>query len=112
MTLFNLVAQTRHLFEQRRIDPSLLAHLYQRYHPLTDIKHFIAHSQVLFPKLNCGIASLYLQYLLQEGKAIRGSYKGYAHTYLRLKENTIVDITADQFGGPPVYIGSPLFSWT
>jgi hypothetical protein len=100
----SILSHTRLLFEQKRIDPYVLAQLYQDYNPLTDIEKFIRQSQLLFPKLNCGLASLYLQYVLGEGKIKKGSYKGHPHTFLIFENDLIADITADQFGGPSIYL--------
>jgi len=98
-----LITQARHLFEQRRIDPQLLAELYRNYNPISDLQTFISQSQTLFPKLNCGLASLYLQHVLKEGTICQGTYRGQGHTYLLLEQNIIADITADQYGGPCIY---------
>jgi hypothetical protein len=41
---------------------------------------------------------------------VRGTYSGYSHTFLLLGGN-VVDITADQFDGPPVYVGPLTQPW-
>jgi len=64
----------------------------------------------LFPKLNCGIASLYIQYKLKHGTIVQGFYNNIPHTFFLLGDN-IIDITADQFGGPKIYTGKLKEPW-
>lgn len=101
----------RVLFELGRVDEQLLETLYNEYCKIDDLALFIKRSQRIFPFGNCGIASLYLKNLLGAGKIICGSYKGNSHTFLSIKSN-IIDITADQFGGPKVYIGRLTQPWS
>lgn len=106
-----VLSQVRYLFEQRRIDPALLVQLYMTYNPLAHIEDFIHQSQLLFPKLNCGIASLYLQYVCAEGTLTKGAYRQHPHTFLMFDKGIIADITADQFGGPRIYLGHLKSPW-
>ena len=46
-------------FEARRIDYSELKRLYQQYNPLDDIDSFITKAKEVFPRLNCGLATVY-----------------------------------------------------
>jgi hypothetical protein len=108
---FLLISQCRTLFEQRKIDLRLLAELYVAYNPIPAIESFITQSQALFPKLNCGLASLYLRHILKEGVVKQGTYAGHAHTYLLFEQNLIADITADQYGGPRIYYGPLKDPW-
>lgn len=98
-------------FESGNIPRYLLAKLYSQYNPTIKIDPFINEAANLFPKLNCGLASAYLQYSLGKGIIINGSYGDHNHTFLSLGE-TIVDITADQFGGPKIYIGPLRAPWS
>lgn len=102
----------RQEFEQSTVDPQLLAELYQTYHPIEDIDVFLQRAKSLFPALNCGIASVYMQHRLQAGTVLRGSYAGQPHTFLSLGEGAIADITADQYGGPAVYVGPLQPPWS
>lgn len=107
----NTVIRVRAHFTKKELDYPVLTTLYQKYNPQENIELFITRSKELFPFLNCGLASLYLQHIFGKGSIINGSYKGYKHTFLLLSKNLIVDITADQFGGPPYYIGSIIEPW-
>lgn len=40
-----------------------------------------------------------------ESKLVEGDFGSINHVWLELPDGTILDATADQFGGPPVYIG-------
>lgn len=106
------ILKIRSLFEERKIAPTLLKELYKVYNPLPHMEQFIEKSQLFFPNLNCGITSLYLKHILKEGKLINGGYAGQNHTFLFLNKGLIIDITADQFGGPPVYVGPMLYPWS
>lgn len=107
-----LLQMIREEFETHSISLTKLATLYAGYAKVGDTRLFISRSQACFPNLNCGIATLYLQDKLGFGKIIQGSYKGIAHTFLKLPDATIMDITADQFGGPKMYHGPLTFPWS
>lgn len=108
-TLSTLAHKARRDFENGRIDTGVLEGLYAAYNPLQDLGSFIEASQHIFPSLNCGLASLYLRYLLGTGQLMRVRYGSHNHTVLQVDDETIMDITADQYGGPTIYIG-PLAS--
>lgn len=101
--LLDLVSSVRTKFEEGKIDYKLLEELYLNYNKIDCIDEFLLKSRELFPKLNCGLATVYLQHLLG-GEIINGKYSDQNHTFLLL-ENQIIDITADQYGGPKVYVG-------
>ncbi len=82
-----------------------LIRLYSQYNPLEDVASFMGRAVELFPHLNCGIASIYLQARLNAGEVKQGSYHGQNHTFLQIGDDTVVDITADQYGGPKIYVG-------
>lgn len=99
------VKRIRFEFEHRNIQKSLLVLLYSKYQKVEDVEGFIDQAVDLFPRLNCGVASLYLWHTFGRGKVICGRYKSQRHTVWQIDKQCIVDITADQFGGPAVYIG-------
>jgi len=47
-----------------------------------------------------------------EGEIVQGKYQNENHTFLMLEDNQIVDITADQYGGPKVYVGDLKLPWS
>ena len=107
-----IAIKIREKFEDNKIDNALLISLYQEYNPqVEDIYSFIDKSKEMFPYLNCGLTSLYLQHILQKGKIIQGKYNGTGHTFLLLPEYIVVDITTDQFRGPKYYVGKLREPW-
>jgi len=104
--------ETRRNLEQRKIPVRLLTNLYKKYNPIKNISKFIEDSKEFFPELNCGIASVYLRHVLQQGEIVIGSYGKEPHTFLLINSETIVDITSDQYGGPKVYIGPIDYPWS
>jgi len=100
----------RREFEAGIVDEQLLMTLYSKYASIFDVQRFVRKARELFPALNCGLASMYLQYVLRQGEIVKGKYNGQGHTFLSLGKQ-IVDITADQFGGPTVYIGPLVSPW-
>ena len=105
-----IVERVRVEFEEKRVPKDLLSCLYTRYNPEIDGNRFVAEAEKLFPKLNCGLTSVYLQDMLG-GNVIQGKYRAHNHTFL-LVGNLVVDITADQYDGSGVYIGELKFPWT
>jgi hypothetical protein len=101
----------RKAFETNSISRKLLIKLYSHYNPDVEINSFLDDAAKLFPAMNCGLASVYLQHKLHQGEIVYGSYDGHNHAFLSLGE-TIIDITADQFGGPKVYVGPPEKPWS
>jgi hypothetical protein len=91
--------ETRRAFESGGFDVATARLAYSTYAPELDIDLFLARSRGLFPALNCGLCSTYLRAVLQRGSIGRGRYGGEPHTVLAIG-STIIDITADQFGGP------------
>ncbi len=107
----SLALQAREDFENKKINDKTLAKLYNSYNKLDNVSKFISSSKKLFPKLNCGLASVYLKHKLKSGRIIHGYYKNNKHTFLSLSNNFIIDITADQFGGPRIYLGPLQSPW-
>jgi hypothetical protein len=102
--------RTRKAFESRTVSDKFLAKLYGKYADVEDVFSFVQKAKDLFPLGNCGLATLYLKEKIG-GEIVRGKYGGHNHTFLRIGE-TIVDITADQFGGQKVYIGPLQAPWS
>lgn len=70
-----------------------------------------------FPSMACDLASAVLRHRVGYGEVSEGSYEGLVHTFLNLGETalgpeTIVDITADQYGGPRMYVGPLTEPWS
>lgn len=108
--LLNEVREAGRLFETGAIAYSLLKKLYLAYNANVEIDSFLKQAKTLFPHLNCGLAAVYLQHKLG-GVVVTGSYEGQKHTFLML-DNLVLDITADQFGGPALYVGSLVSPWS
>ncbi len=107
-----LALSVRKQFEKGAIRPAHLATLYASYNSeVSDTSLFVSHAQHLFPSLNCGLASVYLQHLLGTGMIVQGLYAEQPHTFLLLAGSIVVDITADQYGGPSVYAGPLTNPW-
>ncbi|HIH42796.1 TPA: hypothetical protein HA246_04075 [Candidatus Woesearchaeota archaeon] len=105
----------RKKFETDKIPINKLKKLYLAYNKMPNIKKFLLQAKKLFPKLNCGLATVYLKYMLGSGKIVNGKYKNNNHTFLLLanKQNKlIIDITADQYEGPKVYVGRIKKPWS
>lgn len=120
-TITEFAEQARIDFEVCAIARPLLANLYATYRPgMKNMEAFLDQAAELFPASNCGLASTYLQHILQAGEIIPahprnsgekfGTYDNENHTFLRIG-SLIVDITSDQFGGPAVYVGSLQNPW-
>lgn len=106
----NIADQARKDFENNFVEQKLLKKLYCKYNNIKNIDVFMKRAGRIFPRLNCGVASVYLQYLLKKGTIINGKYGEENHTFLSV-DNIIIDITADQYGGPKVYVGPVKGSW-
>jgi hypothetical protein len=102
--------QARQKFETGTISRELLIGLYKEYANVGDTLKFVEKTKVIFPNGNCGLASLYLKEKLG-GKVVQGKYGKQNHTFL-LVDETVIDITADQFGGPKVYMGPLRLPWS
>lgn len=111
--LFAIAEEARLKFERGIILHEVLAKLYLAYNPNVEIKSFLKQAKDNFPNGNCGLAATYIKDKLGEGELVRGSYNGQNHTFIYVKgKNRLIDITADQFGGPPVYAGVLKKPWS
>ncbi len=106
-----IACRVRADFEAGAIDESELKLLYRQYNPLDDIDSFMAHAREMFPRLNCGLATVYLKKIFPDGKIAMGKYGENNHTFLLLDE-LVIDITSDQYGGPKVYVGGLQSPWS
>ena len=94
------------------MDAAVLAGLYGTYARVPDPDVFVSEALSMFPALCCGLASVYLQRTLGTGTLVRGQFGGENHTVLEIVElGVIIDVTADQFGGPPIYVGPWVAPW-
>ncbi len=107
--LISILERVRLEFEKKKVPKQILAQLYIRYNPTVDGDLFVAEAEKMFPRLNCGLASVYLRQVLG-GDIVRGKYGEHDHTFLML-DGQVVDITADQYGGPKVYVGNLCSPW-
>lgn len=105
------VVGVRAAFEARSYDVGIAAAAYQAYTSVPDIELFLRRARVLFPALNCGLCSAYLRAVLRRGSMAHMRYNGHPHTVLAV-DRVIIDITADQFGGPPIYVGAVRPPWS
>lgn len=115
-TIQNAVVEARKQFEDHRVDTQTLEKLYAAYNPdVGDVALFIQRARELFPHLNCGLASVYLREILNLGTVTQGEYLNHDHTFLLIENEqdspTVADITSDQYGGPPVYVGPLQAPW-
>lgn len=101
----------RKQFENNTVDVKRLMTAYHSYNPIKNTCLFLQQAQRMFPQLNCGLTTCYLQTVLG-GKIVQGTYKNNSHTFLLLQNTFVVDITADQYGGPKVYVGTLRNPWT
>lgn len=101
----------RRLFESGHVYDQNLITLYEQYNPLQNPDLFFSQAKDLFPNLNCGIASVYLKHRLGKGVIVQGQFQNHGHTFLLLDEDMVLDITADQFGGPAIYFGPLSLPW-
>jgi len=106
-----IATKIRKEFENREIDYHLMKKLYLEYNPLADIDQFLDKSRKLFPRLNCGLASVCLKKIIGKGDVVPGKYGKNNHTFLLLGE-VVVDITSDQYRGPKVYVGPLRNPWS
>jgi hypothetical protein len=115
--------EIRAAFERGQVPKELLARLYLEYNPdIPRIDEFLDAAAEIFPLGNCGIASVYLRHQFGMGDVHHGHFEQTGHTFLKLGnltvgnsvviENSIIDITADQFGGPVVYVGTLQLPWS
>ena len=88
-----------------------LSRLYRMYNPAVDADAFVSKAEQLFPNLNCGLASAYIRDVVGAGDIIRGKYNQTNHTFLLIDDTVVVDITADQYGGPKIYVGVLKLPW-
>ncbi len=110
--LFEAAKKARLELESGEVDKKLLVRLYREYNPqVQDVESFISDGLEMFPRLCCGIASSYLKHALGGGEITVGTYNSENHTFLVLEES-VIDITSDQYGGPSIYVGDITKPWS
>ena len=107
-----IASDIRSQFLRKQIDEEVLNRLYHEYNPLENVNLFVGRAEDIFPNLNCGLTAVYLQYVLCCGRVVNGRYEKEDHTFLLVYESVVVDITADQYGGPEVYVGPLQNPWS
>ena len=108
--MITFINKIRTDFEKGTVNGPLLRKLYKKYNPsIRNLEEFVKEALHIFPNLNCGLTAVYLKHLLG-GDIIKGKFKVHNHTFLVIK-NLVVDITADQYGGPKVYVGPLTYPW-
>ena len=110
LVLEKTIYRSRKEFEMGTANQELLLELYRDYADVGDTLMFIHKAKEIFPNGNCGLASLYLKKELG-GEIVQGKYGEHNHTFL-LHKDMVIDITADQFGGPKVYVGPLRSPWS
>jgi hypothetical protein len=113
-------AVARHELASNTVDRKLLADLCLPYASSFggNVDHFLDRTLPNFPDGNCGVASIYLKHRLEGGELRNGTFHGLTHVVLDLSEvvlqydDLISDITADQFGGPKIYVGPMRDPWS
>jgi hypothetical protein len=113
-----IASQARRDFEDGLVTDEELANLIQLHAPQNAETWLpsLPLSRPHFPTFNCGFTSVYLRERLGYGEITNGRYDNKLHTYLAIGETaiapeTIVDITADQYNGPEVYVGPLVKPW-
>lgn len=111
MSLLNQAINIRQDFEGGNVPESILVDLYTKYADIEDPQLFVQRAKKIFPKGNCGLATLYLKKALDIGEIIQGKYAEESHTFLLIGDQ-VIDITADQYDGPKVYVGPLVAPWS
>lgn len=111
-----MASEARKAFElhPKALPRDILVQLYAAYNPrVKDAPLFVERAIQSFPNGACGVSSLYVQYLLDgAGDVAYGTYGRAGHSFLVFYETGLIaDITSDQFGGPPVYVGCLQDPW-
>ncbi|HVV67264.1 MAG TPA: hypothetical protein VHB72_04330 [Candidatus Saccharimonadales bacterium] len=113
--VYRVAKEVREGFEQRSFDPEVVWARYCSWVP--DARHwdrgkFLDLANTSFPLGCCGLASAFLSKEVDVGygQPEHIYYKSYPHTVL-LGDIAMVDITADQFGGPRIYVGPMVDPW-
>jgi hypothetical protein len=115
-SLYEAALQARHELVNDSVDRGLLYDLFETHSPGPGAEVVVDAALHSFPHLSCDVASVYLRHVLQEGSIVNGKYistqkLALPHTFLMTDELVVIDITADQFGGPEIYVGPPQEPW-
>jgi hypothetical protein len=114
--IYQIATEVREGFELQSLDPKIVWSRYCRWVP--DARHwdkdkFLSLANTAFPLGCCGLASAFLSEEVDIGCGIPEHilYKDEPHTIL-LGSLAMIDITADQFGGPRIYVGPMVRPWS
>lgn len=112
-SLKKIAARIRSDLQHSCINIEKLAVWYHAYNStIKNPKEFVVTAVRQFPKLACGVAAVYMSHIVARGRPHYGFYGKNPHTFLLLGDGSIIDITADQYGGPPVYFGPLRQPWS
>jgi hypothetical protein len=107
--------QLRTELEAGLCEPGDILRAMQRYYEPSSLQEVDIHviSKIItgFPQRCCDAATALLGVRLGGGLIVPGLYENNRHSYL-LVGDVMADITADQFNGPPVYIGPLAEPWS
>jgi hypothetical protein len=117
--LHTIAGEARSAFESGQVTVDMLIGLYsnienRRVQDLGRLAVEIDYLLPYFPYQNCEYASVYLGSQVGQGQMLCGYYDFRPHKVWDVGPvvgETIMDITADQFGGPPIYIGPLVLPW-
>lgn len=114
--LYETACFAREKMEHGSDDPDLeklLVELYSAYNPAVgDVSLFVRTGLRQFPHLCCGLASLYLKELIGTGEVVGVRYGLENHTVYKPLKRTMMDIAADQYDGPEIYVGPMVEPWS
>ncbi len=108
--LIYIAQESRRIFERKEVDLTHLTELYMRFFRKKNAEDMISFSIEMFPNTCCYVATLFLKEQLKGSRYISGGYKRFNHDFLEYR-GRILDITADQFGGPRIYVGPLVLPW-
>lgn len=106
----DIAIEARLEFIHKTINQRLLSALYRYHFPINPIHPHLPRLLQEFPNNGAQLATTYLQYIFG-GEITKGQYERHNHYFLTLPRNVIVDITADQFGGPEIFVGKIRPPW-
>lgn len=116
--LHEIAASTRASFETGSISLAHLLELGETYFPneAETWRLTLPHALPMFPQFGCEPATAALRHRVGYGEIVDGSYDTYPHTFLNvgitaIANETVLDITSDQFGGPSIYVGPLSEPW-
>lgn len=118
LALMSEALAVREMLSTKSYDKDEIVHLTQNFYSKSNPEHIQRSVEAClpnFPRGCCDFASLLLQDRIQDGEVTTGVYykrpRAFdAHAFLQLG-GILCDLTADQFGGPRIYIGEFVLPW-